>query len=246
MKFTLPSIALLFALLGLYFIACPKSQFDKEKLVASNFLSSKIPAKFDNVFSTEKPLGDTEEVTKATEKQLVVSDYLNREYTLSDGRKFTLYISYWMPSREVIERASAHTPDRCWIENGWRCNEKTRRFSDVIEVAGKKIMPARYGEYAIQKGGVDKPYVRYVWYWFVADGKIYEYTKSNYFPGPIQWLKNSFVSATEGAPEMFFVRIDADYPLDDIRNNKEFLSLLEKLGEMVLFEKQKTDEENAK
>ncbi len=206
---------------------------------AIGYLKTQIPDKFMGATSTEKELGATEEVVRATEKILNVSDYLNREYTLSSGKKLTLYISYWEPAKDPIEQASTHTPDRCWVNNGWTCNEQTRRLSDTITIKdfNKKLKPARYGEYTFKRDNdIYKPYIRYVWYWFLVDGKVYEFTKKNYAPSPYLWLKNTLTYMNQKAPEMYFIRIDTDFPIDELRNDLEFNQLLKYLGEMILFE----------
>ncbi len=236
-------VSFIVACLGIFFVftAEKKSKLISES-TAVGYLKTQIPDKFMGATSVEKELGATEEVVRATEKILNVSDYLNREYTLSSGKKLTLYISYWEPAKEPIEFATTHTPDRCWVNNGWVCNEQTRRLSDSIKIANqqKKIKPARYGEYTYSfKDGISKPYTRFVWFWFIANGEIYEFTKENKGVSPYMWLKNTLTYMNQKAPEMYFVRIDSDIPLDEFRNDTEFQQLLKYLGDMILFEGKK-------
>ena len=56
---------------------------------------------------------------------------------------------------------------------------------------------------------------------------------------PISYLGHAFSDALAGSPEQFFVRIDSEYPLENFINNKDFLELLDKLGTMVLYPKNK-------
>ena len=241
MKFLLPILSVAAACLGLYFVLTPDSKAGSKELLAPGYLASRVPEKFGAVVSQERPLGETEEVVRASESLLSVSDYLNRNYTLSDGRTVSLYISYWKPTKETLERATTHTPDRCWIKNGWQCNPQTRRLSDIVKVGDRELLPARYGEYSI-KAPDESVYTRYVWYWFVADGKIYEYSGSNYIPSLSQWVRNALKSATADAPEMYFVRVDADFPLDRIRHNADFQKLLDYLGKMILYKPENSEE----
>lgn len=238
------------SILGIYFVFFAKNNIKRSvESTAVGYLKTQIPDKFMGATSVEKKLGPNEEVIRATEKILNVSDYLNREYTLSNGRKITLYISYWEPAKEPIEQASTHNPDRCWINNGWKCNDNTRRLSDeiVLPDSPKKLLPARYGEYYFDLGSAyKKPYTRYVWFWFIVDGKPYEYTEDNRFVSPKMWLKNIFTYMDQKAPEMYFIRIDADFPLDALRSDKEFQRLMKYLGDMILFEGSKGRIGNAK
>ncbi|MBE6413531.1 MAG: exosortase-associated EpsI family protein [Verrucomicrobiaceae bacterium] len=236
-------VSFIVACLGIFFVFTAEN---KSKLISEStavgYLKTQIPDKFMGATSVEKELGATEEVVRATEKILNVSDYLNREYTLSSGKKLTLYISYWEPAKEPIEFATTHTPDRCWVNNGWVCNEQTRRTSDILTIENNinKIKPARYGEYTFSTNdGISKPYIRYVWFWFIVDGKIYEFTKQNKGVSPYLWLKNTLTYMNQKAPEMYFIRVDSDKPLDEFRKNAEFQQLLKYLGDMILFEGKK-------
>ncbi len=240
MKTFFSILSLIVACFGVFFVFNAKKAFQKEAdSIAVGYLKSQVPEKFGGVTSVEKPLGATEEVERASEKILNVSDYLNREYTLSSGKKVSVYISYWAPAKEPIVTASTHTPDRCWVKNGWSCNDKTRRFKDIIVLddANKKLKPARYGEYSyVSSMSMGKKFTRYVWYWFLVEGEVYEFTKSNYYTSPLAWVKNTLSQLKNKAPEMYFVRIDADFSLDELREDKEFQQLLAYLGDMILFE----------
>ncbi len=251
MKAFFSILSFLVACVGLFLVLSAEKTASKliSESTAIGYLKTQIPDKFMGATSIEKELGATEEVVRATEKILNVSDYLNREYTLSSGKKLTLYISYWEPAKDPIEQASTHTPDRCWVNNGWTCNEKTRKLSEDISIEGleKKLKPARYGEYTFKKGDTfSKPYTRYVWYWFLVDGKVYEFTRKNYAPSPFLWLKNTLTYMNQKAPEMYFVRIDTDFPIDELRKDAEFQQLLKYLGDMILFEGAKGRSANAK
>ena len=53
------------------------------------------------------------------------------------------------------------------------------------------------------------------------------------------WLKNTLTYMNRKAPEMYFIRVDSDKPLDEFRKNAEFQQLLKYLGDMILFEGKK-------
>lgn len=211
-----------------------------ELIKPEKHLEIAMPMDFDGLKGRDIPLGNTEEVTRATEKILAVNEFLNREYTLPDGRKFSVYISYWAPKKEPVRVASTHTPDRCWVRNGWKNDDSKKKQNEVLTVGGKPLMPAYYREYTVENMG--KSYRRYVWFWFIVDGKRYDYKMSdNYAPSPIMYVKNMIEDALQGSPEMYFVRIDSDVPLAKFLGQKEFKSALEKLGELILFEKKQPE-----
>ena len=103
-----------------------------ELIKPEKHLEIAMPMDFDGLKGRDIPLGNTEEVTRATEKILAVNEFLNREYTLPDGRKFSVYISYWAPKKEPVRVASTHTPDRCWVRNGWKNDDSKKKQNEVL------------------------------------------------------------------------------------------------------------------
>jgi hypothetical protein len=241
-KNVLSFLCLVSMIVGAYFVL---SDWDDavgnvELIKPEKHLEASIPMDFDGLKGRDIPLGATEEVMRATEKILAVNEFLNREYTMPDGRRFSVYISYWAPKKEPVRVASTHTPDRCWVRNGWKNDDSKKKQHEVLNVAGKNLMPAYYREYTVEN--MEKIYRRYVWFWFVVDGKRYDYkTSDNYAPNPIMYVKNMVEDALQGSPEMYFVRIDSDIPLAELFKAREFKSALEKLGELILFEKKQPE-----
>lgn len=246
MRFIVSIIVLIVSAFGVFFVfsdfeKVSKARKSEETLRLADF----VPQKIGGMQSRDLPLGNTEEVIRATESVLNVTDWLNREYQLPDGRKFNLYISYWEPNKEDVVRASTHTPDRCWVKGGWRNLEEKKRFDDVLVVNGRKTFPAYYREYTYNIGG--GVIHRKVWFWFIVDGKRYDYSSSdNYVPNPVLYIKNVFIDALKGSPEQFFIRIDSDGNLEDLLGNADFKDLLERLGSLVLFPKTEASQQENK
>lgn len=234
-------------LFGAYFVL---SDWDSavgnvELVKPEKHLEAAMPMNFGGLRGKDIPLGETDEVMRATEKILAVNEFLNREYTLPDGRKFTVYISYWAPKKEPVRVASTHTPDRCWVRNGWKNDDSKKKQHEVLNVGGRDLMPAYYREYTI--GNMGKTYRRYVWFWFVVGGVRYDYKASdNYAPSPILYVKNMIEDALQGSPEMYFVRIDSDVPLAELFKEEEFKGALKKLGELILFENKNSGSQTEK
>lgn len=243
MKNFLGILSLCIAAFGIVCMYIPfdriQRKFEKKP---ENHLQAAIPANIGEMVSKDMPLGDTEEVIRATESILLVNEFLNREYKFPDGKTFSLYISYWEPNKEDLMKASEHTPDRCWVKNGWKNLDDKKRFDDILETDGKKLKPAYYRELTFKH--VSGTFKRNVWFWFIADGERYTYFNSNdtYSVSPLAYIFNGFKDALKGSPEQYFVRIDSEYPLEDFYENKDFKKLLSHLGELILFEK---SEENS-
>lgn len=198
------------------------------------FLAKEIPARIGSLTSEEKPLGNTEELARASEKILMVTDFLNRDYTLADGRTFSLYISYWVKNKMRITDAASHTPDRCWVKNGWKNNVEFSKIDSSLTAGGARLMPAYSRVYTI--GNEVSAERRNVLYWFVADGRHYDFgkEKSSHIPNPIVWLKGAILV---GSPEMYFIRIDSRHDLAGILADADVQKLLESLGRLAIYEK---------
>ena len=200
------------------------------------FLAKAIPARIGSLTSVEKPLGNTEELVRASEKILMVSDFLNREYTLADGRKFSLYISYWVKNKMRITDAASHTPDRCWVKNGWKNNAEFSKINSSLSAGGRKLMPAYSRAYTISVGDFAPEQKRSVLYWFVADGKHYDFGKDkiSHIPNPIVWLKSAILV---GSPHKYFIRIDSSGDLAAILEDPDVQKLLVSLGKLAIYQK---------
>ncbi len=213
----------------------------KEKEVfthSAGHLKEVFPVKIGDMTSVDKPLGNTEEVAHAASDILDVSEYLHREYTLPDGRSFVVYISYWNPGKSDIRSASRHTPDRCWVSNGWKIDQSSRNNNDSISAMGGPLMDAyyRFYEYSMDFG---RKYRRSVWFWHIVNGERYDYrTKDNYTANPFVYLNNMINQALYGSPEQYFIRVDSAEDLHGFLDNKDFQKFLDILGKLVLYRKE--------
>ncbi len=238
MKYLVCTISLLAGALGLFFVF---SKFERNTRdfvqKPENYLKLTVPAAIGSMTSKDLPLGNTEEVVRASERLLSVTEWLNREYKFADGKTFQLYISYWAPNKLDVRYASLHTPDRCWVENGWKNLHDRKKHDYMLKVGNRELFPAYYREYSFKNEYVSLK--RNVWFWFVVDGKRYEYGNDALISNPVSYLKHAFTDALIGSPEQFFVRIDSEMPLEELPKRKEFTELLDKLGAMVLYPKTK-------
>ena len=56
-----------------------------------------------------------------------------------------LYVAYWKPGTASYRWAGAHTPDTCWIVNGWTCSE--RQYAVPFTHKNTEFQPAEFGVY---------------------------------------------------------------------------------------------------
>ncbi len=219
------------------FLAKPSGGGDSgaENAAPEGRLKGAIPAETRGWTSKDGELGDTEEVKRAAEKVLNVTDYVNRSYS-KDGSEFTVYIAYWKPDTMEIHRASSHSPDRCWVANGWKNLEDGKSEFSALDIGGMRLFGGFSRAYSIstERGTVK----RYVWYWHIVDGKPYDYGKSdNFTPTFSNWLRGVFSAAVEGMPEQYFIRVDSSVPLEGLKADAGFAEVMKSLGKLVLEEK---------
>ena len=194
-----------------------------------------VPMECGKWVGADKPLGETEEVQRASENLLAVNEYLSRRYTSRDG-EFTLYISYWAAGKESIARASTHMPDNCWVRNGWKNLKDKKSDGNRFELNGRMLKPFYKREFELsgKNGEIQN---RKVAYWFVVDGKAYDFgSGETSIPSPTKYIQNMIKQSRDGIPEQYFVRIDSRAPIDELFADKDFQKILEALGNLILFE----------
>lgn len=207
----------------------------------SGHISKTIPQNPKGWTSEELPLGNTPELERATRKTLLANEYFNREYKSKD-KSFVVYIAYWKKGQEGTANASSHTPDRCWVQNGWENHKDMMKYAyEMPIVRGQKLMPAYYRFLTFETKSGEK-ISRNVMFWHVTEGKRYDYGKgSTRVRNPLDYLKNAFIASFIGSPEQYFIRIDTSDNCDELLKDEGFQEVLSALGKMALAEDSKAD-----
>src|SRR5690606_8770484 len=105
-----------------------------------------------------------EEMQNRVEEILNYTEALFREYSRGDT-EFSVYIGYWEPRRMPVRLVQAHTPDICWVRNGWTVagmEESVR-----LNCQGQPLRPTE--SRVMTKGA----HTIYVYYWHVVGDNIY-------------------------------------------------------------------------
>ena len=179
--------------------------------------------------SVNEPLGPTEFLQTAVEKSLNYDDMVNRVYR-SGGRSFGLYVAYWSPGRMPVQKVASHTPDRCWSESGWTCEEM--RIDDRIKVGDQLLLPARWRLFRPPVEGGAK---QYVLYWHLVGGALYDYGDGfNQRPDPLKWWRDTVHYALKGSSEQYFIRIMSAQPLEELQGDVGFQEVLRALAKLGL------------
>ncbi len=226
------------AVLAAYFLFFVSYSDDSAPSKPTGHIKAIVPASPDGWASKDLPLGPTEEAQRAAEKILASTEFLNREFTSPDGKfTFVAYIAYWKRGAANGKVVSDHTPDKCWVMNGWK-NDKSKARSDVVfEFDGMKLIPAFYRRMTFNN--LSNTTERFVCFWHMMDGTRYEFGDSATFYNAFSfdYLKGAFLSVFKGAPEMYFIRIDSpsDFPI--LQKEKAFQEVVKSLGKLILEQK---------
>jgi hypothetical protein len=183
----------------------------------------------------DEPLGPTEFVQGAVERNLNYDDVINRSYR-NGVRNFGLYVAYWTPGRMPVQKVASHTPDRCWSENGWTCEEL--RSGERLPTGSGELKPAYWRLF--RTPGASSAH-QYVVYWHLVGGELYDYGSGfNQRPNPVQWWRETLHYAIKGSAEQYFIRLTSDRPFAEIKNDpgfQEVLAALAKLGLQAVSDK---------
>jgi len=200
-------------------VACVAQFFhtDAPSVVASKSgqLEKMLPGSGDGWQATDEPLGPTESLRTATAQILNYDDFVNRRYR-SNGREFSVYVAHWARGRMPTRLVALHTPDRCWIENGWKC---TQSAFNITALPGRGLPPAQE-RWFIPPNGSDRIYV---WFWLTTDGIPYDFgNRTNSVPSPLRYLWQIARENFEVDGEQVFVRVNSPQPLASFANDPGF------------------------
>ncbi|MEX2381675.1 MAG: exosortase-associated EpsI family protein [Opitutales bacterium] len=172
----------------------------------------------------ELPLGETEEVQNAVENQLRFDDVVSRVYQNGDTQ-VGVYIAYWEPGKMPVRLVGVHTPDTCWVQNGWTC---TARESNLPKsVGGEELKPAEYGIYETDM------HLQHVLFWHIVGSRIHTYEQQGMHSLTAAW-QDIFRYGLNQRQEQYFIRISSNRPFDEFWDNDGFRQLMEDVAGLGL------------
>ena len=220
----------LVAALGLQFVRLRNvKDGDTQSAVRRIQLAATLPKVVMGWEAADEPLGPTEFLQTAVEKNLNYDDMVNWVYRRG-VRSFGLYVAYWSPGRMPVQKVASHTPDRCWSENGWIC--EAMRIEAGLSAGDQRLLPARWRLFRPPVEGGAK---QYVLYWHLVGGDLYDYgDRFNQRPDPLQWWRDTVHYAMKGSSEQYFIRIMSPQPLEELQADPGFQEVLRALATLGL------------
>lgn len=165
-------------------------------------LASLFPTALPGWSVRDLPLAETEEAKKAVTSVLNFDRYISRHYQRGE-LELSVYVGYWAANKVPPRMVGVHTPDTCWVQNGWSRLDRRRGIS--IPTLGYTLPPAEFGVYTIQGQ------IRHVYFWHLVGGKPYAYEQEGLhtLTAPLQDLA---AFGLQQRREQIFIRVASNMP----------------------------------
>ncbi len=171
-----------------------------------------------------------QDMAESPESSERISDFLNFDDALfrifKKGDTFVgLYIAYWLPGKASYRWAGAHTPDTCWVQNGW--TRLDRKYCIPFQNEETPFQPAEFGIY--EKDGSTQN----VYFWHLVGGEAFGYEQEgghNIFAALLDIKKYGLNLRNE----QFFIRLSSNKKIEELKKVGGFNQILDSLNEIGL------------
>ena len=205
--------------LRVYFALVPPPEPTLDEL-----LSDIVPKQLNGWKITDQDMAESPESSER------ISDFLNFDDALfrifKNGDTFVgLYIAYWLPGKASYRWAGAHTPDTCWVQNGW--TRQDRKYRIPFQNEETLFQPAEFGIY--EKDGS----AQNVYFWHLVGGEAFGYEQEgghNIFAALLDITKHGL----NLRDEQFFIRLSSNKKLDELKKIEGYKQILDSLHEIGL------------
>jgi hypothetical protein len=208
--------------LRVYFALVPPPEPTLDEL-----LSDIVPKQLNGWKITDQDMAESPESSER------ISDFLNFDDALfrifKNGDTFVgLYIAYWLPGKASYRWAGAHTPDTCWVQNGW--TRQDRKYCIPFQNEETLFQPAEFGIY--EKDGS----AQNVYFWHLVGGEAFGYEQEgghNIFAALLDIKKHGL----NLRDEQFFIRLSSNKKIDELKKIEGYKQILDSLHKIGLGKK---------
>ena len=149
-------------------------------------------------------LAETPEQEEAVVRILRYDEVVFRTYR-SGAQRVSVYAAYWLPGKAPFGDVHEHTPDACWVVNGWSPKEQMDQVR-LPSPTGAALLPAR--QRVFELGGQ----VEHVVFWHLVNGSVANAPLTNFAP-------NRYVTTflrRQPRYEQLFIRVSSNLPIESI------------------------------
>jgi hypothetical protein len=218
-------IVLMLLGLNLYisFKPAPKAMIDRP-------LAAMLPSAPPGWTAQDQDIANTPEMIEQVESVLHYDDAAYRVY--SDGNaQVAVYVAHWLPGKFSPAKVGSHTPDTCWVHNGW--TEVSRKRADVRELAGGKLKPLEFGKYSNPQDGENVDVI----FWHLVGGEPVRYDLSDWhngIEGRLERLPAMFADfakfGLDQRKEQLMIRISSNVPFEQLWTQAGFAQMMDQIS----------------
>jgi hypothetical protein len=189
-----------------------------------DLLSDIVPEELNGWKIIDQDMAESPESSERISTFLNFDDALFRIFKKGDAF-VGLYIAYWLPGKASYRWAGAHTPDTCWVQNGW--TRLDRKYSIPFQNEETPFQPAEFGIY--EKDGSTQN----VYFWHLVGGEAFGYEQEgghNIFAALLDIKKHGL----NLRDEQFFIRLSSNKKIEELKKIGGFNQILDSLNEIGL------------
>ena len=177
------------------------------------------------------PIADSPEMLKTVETVLNFDSASFRSYE-KNGVEISIYAAYWLPGKVDKFAVHAHTPDICWVHNGWKMELRPPLAAIQGPIDGKPLSIPNVRVF--QNNGVRLN----VAYWQIYGDRIEQISSVseeylNFQERVRRRLTSTWFTITTPPREQLFLRISSSQPLPDILETPPVAHYLSLVGKML-------------
>jgi hypothetical protein len=173
------------------------------------------------------------QISETTEVKAMVDELINYDDAVyvrfsRDDWWIDVYIAYWKPGKMSYRAIAGHTPDVCWVGQGWNCQlREVKQMIPKVEETTPKL-PMQYRVYTMSEKIV------HVIFCHIVDGEVMFYQTADGIPPWYSMFSDLWNRGLWQKKEQTFIRISSNRVLNDFRNAPPIEKLLENIV-MTLF-----------
>lgn len=152
---------------------------------------------------TYLPIAETPEMKAKVAEDLNYDDAVFAVYT-NGASRLSVYIAYWTPGKMPYRIIAGHTPDVCWVGNGWACSD-SRSNVKLADGTGGALPDAE------QRTMLLNGHTEHVVFWHLLDGMPMSYGTQG-LPPWTAMFSDVFTRQLHQRPEQVFIRISSPIP----------------------------------
>ena len=187
-------------------------------------ISEILPTEINGWSYADFDLATSDESSDRIASFLNFDDSLYRVYK-KENIHVGVYIAYWTPGKVSYRWAGAHTPDTCWVVNGW--TRLDREYSIPFQVNEIKLKNAEFGIYKKDRS------IENVYFWHLVGGEPFGYAQKE-IPNIFGALIDIQKYGLNLRQEQFFIRISSNENLETLQSTVGFDSIIRGLSQLSL------------